>query len=292
VLVTAGEDGTVVLRETNTWRKAREFPGINLSISDYGPILAIHQGKRIQLFDLDAPSDALPASIPLGKTNWVAPLAFSPNGRLAAVDGDSLQLWDPRELTEPVAVYAGSDEFSPHRINRIAFSPDGETVAVDDWRGDLALLDGKTLEILDHKQEEVAWVAWDVVFSPDGHYLVTPCLHHTVKVWDVRDGRLAVHRILEGHTDSALSASFSKQGVLAVGCANGQVKLWDSVTWEERVTLKCHEADQGVDSMDFSPDGNTLVTGGADGTVGIHRAATREEVIEAERKGDDPLSGD
>jgi WD40 repeat protein len=97
---------------------------------------------------------------------------------------------------------------------------------------------------------------------------------------------------LDDHTDSAISASFSIQGVLAVGCANGQVKLWDSATWAERATLKCHEGDRGVDAMDFSPDGNTLVTGGADGTVRIHRAATPEEVIAAEGKGDDPLRVD
>jgi WD40 repeat protein len=127
-------------------------------------------------------------------------------------------------------------------------------------------------------------------FSPDSRYWVTPDYDHTVKVWDVRNGKLEWHETLEDHTDSALCAAFSPDGILAVGCANGSVKLWDASTWKERVTLKCH--DKAVWSVCFSPDGSTIVTGSDDSTVRIHRAVSWKEVMEAESRGVDPLSAD
>ena len=106
----------------------------------------------------------------------------------------------------------------------------------------------------------------------------------------MRDGKLELFDTLRDHTDSAICAAFSPDNVLAVGCANGKVKLWDSSTWTERATLNCH--DRRVSAICFSPDGRTLVTGSEDATVRIHRAASLEEVIEAERRGDDPLNVD
>jgi len=51
------------------------------------------------------------------------------------------------------------------------------------------------------------------------------------------------------------------------------VKFWDSVTGQERLTLKTG----AVTSVAFAPDGKTLATASPDGTVKLWRAATDQE---------------
>jgi WD40 repeat protein len=215
-------------------------------------------------------------------------LAFSPNGNLVVLDSEKMQLLESYN-GEVIAEYSSS-EFPPFPITHIGFSPDGQLLAATDYRGDIGLLDAKTLQVLQHRPETLEMYGPGIAFSPDSHYWATPDYDHTVKVWDVRGGKLALFRTLRGHADSTLCAAFSPDGVLAVGCANGSVRLWDTSTWTERTTLRCHE--MAIRAICFSPDGSMLVTGGDDTTVRIHRAPSPEEVNEAEKTGDDPLRAD
>ena len=199
-----------------------------------------------------------------------------------------MRLWAPYERR--LLVEYSSSQMPPNTIMNIGFSADGKTLAARDYCGDIGLFDAQTLSILQHLPETLELFGPSTAFSPDSPYWATPDYDHTVKVWDLRDGKLELYQTLGDHTDSALCAAFSPNGILAVGCANGSVRLWDSSTWKERVTLKCH--DKAVLAVCFSPDGSTLVTGSDDTTVRIHRAVSPEEVIEAERRGVDPLSVD
>lgn len=53
--------------------------------------------------------------------------------------------------------------------------------------------------------------------------------------------------------------------MLASGSAYGPIRLWDVATGDLRKTLKGHTG--GVTGVSFSSDGQTLVSGSADGTV-------------------------
>ena len=72
--------------------------------------------------------------------------------------------------------------------------------------------------------------------------------------------------MLEGHTRSVKSVSFSPEGqTLASGSTDETVRLWDVVTGVEIRVLEGHAA--GVNSVSFSPEGSVLASGSEDGTV-------------------------
>jgi WD40 repeat protein len=59
--------------------------------------------------------------------------------------------------------------------------------------------------------------------------------------------------------------------------ADTTVRLWDVATGQERITLKGHPA--AVVRAAFAPDGKTLATASADGTLKLWRAATDPEAL-------------
>ena len=60
--------------------------------------------------------------------------------------------------------------------------------------------------------------------------------------------------------------AFSPKGdVLATGCVDTTVQLWDAKTGARLQTLKGHT--EWVTSVAFNPKGSLLASGGADGTV-------------------------
>jgi WD40 repeat protein len=55
------------------------------------------------------------------------------------------------------------------------------------------------------------------------------------------------------------------------------VKLWDSATYKEIITLKGHSNE--VNSLAFSPDGKTIASASKDNTVKLWDRATGQEII-------------
>jgi WD40 repeat protein len=70
-----------------------------------------------------------------------------------------------------------------------------------------------------------------VVFSPDGHTLVTASTDGTVWLFDVTSsGRPVEIAKLTGHGQGVYSAAFSPDGhTLATGSADGTVRLWNVI---------------------------------------------------------------
>ena len=111
---------------------------------------------------------------------------------------------------------------------------------------------------------------WSIKLSPDGTRALTCTTPNgqyfaNVKLWDVATGRL-----LQTFKSNALRAVFSPDGtrVLAGGSGmnykpGGQVTLWDAATGRLLRTFEGHKAFTTVWNIDYSPDGQRIVSAAA-----------------------------
>ncbi|MEU4540791.1 serine/threonine-protein kinase [Streptosporangium sp. NPDC023825] len=193
---------------------------------------------------------------------------------------------DPAKVTG-VAQLRGHTE----RVNVVAFSPDGGTLAGGDGDGAVILWDTRTRRPAGDPMKGHTRAVEAMAFSPDGGLLAsggnngegTDSGDHTVILWDTAT-RQPSGDPLTGHTDWIRSVAFSPDGrTLATASADTTVILWD-VTTRQRIGDPLTGHTDWVQSVAFSPDGRTLATGGDDTTVILWDVATRQRI-------GDPLTG-
>ncbi|WNZ27077.1 hypothetical protein HJG54_29615 [Leptolyngbya sp. NK1-12] len=128
---------------------------------------------------------------------------------------------------------------------------------------------GQLLYAFDAQQSSV----WSMSWAGDGQTLATGGVDGSVKLWS-RSGEL-IHT-LDAQQSSIWSMSWAGQ-ILAVVKADGSVKLW-SHNGELLHTL---DTQQGiVYSVSWTGDGQTLATGGADGSVKLLTVNKLERMLE------------
>ncbi|GAB4379175.1 MAG: NB-ARC domain-containing protein [Elainellaceae cyanobacterium] len=149
-------------------------------------------------------------------------------------------------------------------ILSVAFSPDGERLAIADSNGEIRLwyvANGQPALVL--KAHDV-WT-WSVTFSPDGRLLASASDDHLVKIWDSKTGEL-LHS-LRGHTHSVITVTFSPDGQrVATGSEDGTIRLWNIRNFEH--ADRCWQAhDRRVWAVLFSANGKTLASSSEDHTI-------------------------
>lgn len=194
-------------------------------------------------------------------------VAFSPNGKILATGGSSkyksaegkattIYLWDPDtgELSHTLSGHS-------HRVNSLAFSPDGHILASGSNDETVKIWNLKTGELLYNLTGHSANVR-TVAITPDGKTLVSSG-GGGIKVWNLATGELL--RTLSGDLEYVGSFTISPNGQTLASTAHSEahsgLKIWNLGTGELIYTL---DFLQPI-TVTFSPDGKMLAGGSAAG---------------------------
>jgi len=124
----------------------------------------------------------------------------------------------------------------PSKVNAVAFSSDGKSIASgsDDnlvWIWDLST--GEVQNVLEGHMNS----ARSVAFSPNGKCIVSGSEDHSVRVWDLLTGK--VQNVFEGHMNSVFSVAFSPDGRHIVSGSSDNSLECGIYLWERcRICLK------------------------------------------------------
>jgi WD40 repeat protein/serine/threonine protein kinase len=244
-LATAGESGSVAIRDGTTGRPVQTLRGHEGGVygvafsGDGGRLATAGRDGTIQLWDL-ATGRALYDTPPRHAGEAVG-VAFSPDGRLLA--SCSGTYWE----------IGGRADRAGELVIRDAAS-------------------GRALLALRGHNGSVHQAA----FSPDGTRLASAGGDGTVKIWDATTG--AVVRDLRGHSGVVMSVAFSPDGrLLASAGLDGMLRVWDAVDGTPLVTLR--ELDERFLTIAFSPDGSRIAAAGRSWAVTVWDAATGDRLL-------------
>ncbi len=211
----------------------------------------------------------------------VVVVTFSPDGRYVAADGSDrdgpyVALLSVDSGTESQRTGVGATSDRATRVNSIAFSPNGNYVAIGvdlpyAWIWDLSggRLNGWGMQGVSE--------VYAVAFSPNGRYLATGDDAGNANLWEVSswwtdnaDGR----SMTSGGNVYAVAFSPNEPYLAADGYDgnNTSITIWDVIR-----EGKVREIDAGnVFELTFRPDGRYLAAGDEDGIITFWRTDTWE----------------
>ncbi|RDI43545.1 nSTAND1 domain-containing NTPase [Nocardia mexicana] len=178
-------------------------------------------------------------------------------------DDKTLRLWDTETGRE-----AGSLRDIPS-VATVAFSPDGEIIAIGGGDGIVRLWDTATLQPLGDPLTGHTSAIRTLVFTPDGNTIATGSGDGTVRLWDLT-ARQPIQRAPLAESSATTTAAFSPDGTILATADSivsredpGAVRLWDTAT-RQQIGEPMRTPAGDVTSMAFSPDGTTVTAAGED----------------------------
>ena len=238
-------------------------PVASLKFSPEGKLLAVGGYRDVRI--IEAPSGHQLAALS-GNTDYVRSIAFSPNGKSIAAAGGvpqlfgEIRIWDIQSQQLLKTMQGHKD-----CIYSIAWSPDGKLIASASYDRMVKLWDPGTGKELRNLQDHIDAV-FAVAFSPDGKRLASASQDRTVKIWDVASGKRLY--TLSDASDGLTSVAFSPSGneVAAAGY-DKTIYIWQLAADDGHLTQSLIADQDSVLSLEWAPDGKTIVTSSTDGTI-------------------------
>jgi WD40 repeat protein len=256
-----------------------------LAFSPDGRYLAMSEEEDIAIVSL---SDGKALRILRGHKNIITCLAFSHDGKLlasASVDR-TIALWNP-SLGQVLRTMTRHTD----TVNAVLFSEDdrqlfsvGNDRAIRVWR----VADGREMRRI---TGNLPGPAYKIAVSSDGQ-LVATILGAEIKLLDLRDGQVV--RTIATQDAVITDVEFSPAGQFLAAslctsrspepesvCLQGEIRLWNVADGQVvRVWGKEHKAP--ITEIEFSPDGQMLVSVDVQSQARLWRVSTGEEVWELE----------
>jgi len=238
----------------------------------------------VQLWDLTKATPTFKAlPMPGSLEPWTA--LFHPDGKTLAVTGNTGAFaWDLNDLdTEATELLRGGIWGT-----EIAFSPNGNAIALGDWGPvtylqDLSHPEKLTFELHGHTGDRGAW---SLDFSPDGKLLATGGKSDaTIRLWDP-EAPETPSIVLGRHDSDITRVRFSPDGKqLASASDDRSVRLWNvEMPGALPIVLSGHT--DRIGALVYSPDGKQLVSAGHDNKIRVWdlthplNASTTQEIAE------------
>ncbi len=222
---------------------------------------------------------------PLSSYHTLTGLALSPDGKILAVAGSGVQLW---QTATGQRIGRALPAVSHGRYRAVAFSPDG-TLATLGADGTARIWNVTTQQEIGAPMtvDRPGALTGAVAFSPSGQMLVTVGAGGQAQLWSVATHRALGKPMAAGPATTVVT--FSPDGTrLATAGGDGSVRLWDVAAQQEIGTPMTADA-QPVYAAAFSPGGGTLATAGADGSVRLWDVATQQEIGTPMTAGTEPV---
>lgn len=311
-LLTGSRDNTAILWDVQSGTQLYTFEAhsrtINaVAIANDDSVIAVgSEDGKVSLWDMDGLQLAL---LDTAASGAVFDLAFSPDnlylvvgvgGTLSPGNAGEAQIWE----VETVQRIARLNNFSSF-LYSVAYSPDGNTIAIGHGSGRITLFDARThaiIAILDDGETEVS----SLTYSPDGTTLLSGHWNGIARLLDAGTGELlrefkahtatvvgqvytddrattgAIARSIRNNENLAFTVSYAPDGrsMLTANGADQTVRRW---TLESAVRVNSGlvnasnplpEQLASVNAIAYSPDGSAIATGSIDGEVHVWDIAT------------------
>lgn len=254
--------GEVTHRRTAEDLRSRYLYDV-LSVAPDGGALAVAGAGEVVMVD----TTTWEATGHLVEVDGVQSIAFSPDGSLLAVGGDSLIVWRLGDL-EPPEILREDDGGG-----QIAFSRDGGSVFATDFANNLLTawdLTGQRGFLL-AAPPPAAPVPEVPRISPDGTRVlhVQPHPEPALRVRDVATGAVSPLVAPQQRSTSYIDSAWSPDGsVVTMSTGVEDISLWDSRTGALRARTKLPDG-EGVSMSVFTRDGAALLAGTTQGRLHI-----------------------
>ncbi len=158
-----------------------------------------------------------------------------------------------------------------HTIDSLAFSPEGDRLAVVETHGAIRIWQLNPVSLLLTIPGPVSNES-QLTFDPAGKRLAAEAWDGSISLWDAVTGVQLL--ALRGHSRPVRHFAFSPDGKqLAAGTGHREVSMWDITT--EQGSVAYGGGTSAVQSLTVSPDGQAIISGDVTGTVKLWPAAPR-----------------